>query len=172
MHESSPKKAPANRIPRIRMSPANRRNSVELVSSALMALNNNWASPFFKENDFVYEFNAPPPFKSIHPTSVTNEVNISQQDRTVFNGKLESETIQFFLEHAMRTSDTENQRFDFEILSDVMPVSVQNHPRFTVPPRLATIGVKYLHVSLSPVTLHTSSFVLHSYRGSAKRANT
>ena len=165
MKKSSPKKAPTNRVARIRIGPVTRINSVDPVSDSLIAVNNNWALPFFKENDFAYELNPPPPFKTLKPTPVINEMNISQQDRSVLNGKLEAETIQFFLERAMRNNDNDNSRLDFEQLSDVMPVSLQNQPRFQLPPCLSAIGVKYLHVSLSPVTLHTSSFVLHSYRG-------
>lgn len=150
--------------PRITLEPPVVLNVPYKVGEELLALNNNWGAPLLQQPKVSYNVHTP---KDLDPPQIIdsyNEYNLSPKDKSLYVNKLEKETIMQFLN---RTSiNVENgQVFDLRPISHVTSSSMKNMPFISLPPPLSSLSVSYLHVVLSPISVHGSAITLTNYQG-------
>ena len=150
--------------PRITLEPAKVQITPYTVSSDLIHLNNNWAAPLLQQTKTSFHVNYPKPLDPPQIKPYHNEYLLSDADKTVFSQRLESSTVEQFLNRSSNDISI-NEVFELKPISSIFSFEQPKIPFFQLPPPLSSLNASCLHVVPSPISVHGSVIKLSNYRG-------
>lgn len=159
---------------RITLEPAQSINMPYRVGKELLALNNNWAAPLLQALEKSYVVH--PPAKITPPQITPNEFDHVDNNKNIDN-RLEKDVIMQFLQRASINVES-GQVFDLKPISNIeLHIKTDSTTKndtttndtdrkfLSIPPPLPSLSVTYLHIVLSPISVHGSAITLSNYEG-------
>lgn len=118
------------------------------VSDELCHLHNDWYEAIVKPQQFEYSTVSINPLPLPKPYTCNNDFNLTEDDKTKYNGKLENTTILQFLNRSLIEKSLDSLGIDLQPISDFVPTPQTPISFFSIPKPLRSITDIYIKVTI------------------------